>query len=536
MMSHIPPSRRVTQAVSNAFKRSRQFHIRAEFLNSSVVGARNPRCGGSFWLGLLASAFLALASACGSGPAHVQARSVIEECEPGEAPPGARCGWVTVFEDRDRAVGRTINLRVVVYPAQSRDPQPDPLFFLAGGPGQGAAQVSSVLAGMFRDVRQDRDLVFIDQRGTGESNGLHCELDTDDLELLFSSDYAYQSIQQCLAEFDADVRHYTTPVAMDDLDEVRAQLGYNKINLWSGSYGTRAALVYLRRHGERVRSAVFDGAAPLAMKLPVSFSEDAQRALDLMLDACEEENPCRNRFPHLRRKLDELLDHLPMQPDLVTAKHPRTGDYIDLAIDQDVVARAVHVALYVPELASMLPLLIERAHGGDFDGLLALALSMESAPSESRISLGMFFSVICAEDLPWIDGRERRQAASGLFAGESTMELWDKVCEIWPRGAIAQDYREPVLSAVPALVLSGALDPVTPPRWGDKLSEGLSNARHIVVPGAAHGTSSQGCVPDLIEQFIRDGSSEGLDDGCVATIDRPPFFVTHAGPPMEAEQ
>ncbi len=522
--------------MSSPFEFPRQTETQPDYLEPSGQGPRNPRRGGSFWRSLLASAALGFACACGSGAAAVESQAVIEECEPGEWPRNARCGWVTVFEDRDRAVGRTINLRVVVYPAQRRDPQPDPLFVLAGGPGQGAAQLSSVLSEMFRDVRRDRDLVFVDQRGTGESNGLHCELDTDDLQLLFSSDYAFEAIQQCLSQFDADVQHYTTPAAMDDLDEVRAKLGYDKINLWGGSYGTRAALVYLRRHAERVRSVVFDGAAPLSMKLPLSFPQDAQRALELMLDACEQRDLCRQRFPDLRRKLAELLERLATQPDVVAAKHPRTGDGVELAIHRDVFTTALRGALYSPESAALLPLLIERAHGGDFDGLLALAVALESAPSEGRISLGMFFSVICAEDLPWIDARERREAASGAFGGESTMELWDKVCEIWPRGAIAESYREPVLSAVPALVLSGALDPVTPPRWGDKLSDGLSNARHIVVPGAAHGTSSQGCVPDLIEQFIRDGSSESLDEACVTALDRPPFFVTPAGPPMEAER
>ncbi len=180
----------------------------------------------------------------------------------------------------------------------------------------------------------------------------------------------------------------------------------------------------------------------------------------------------------------------------------------------------------------MVPLFIDQAHGGDFGGLLALALSLESQPEKTRISLGMFFSVVCAEDLPWIDDRERRREASGTFLGESLAEMWDSVCAEWPRGAVEQGYHEAVRSDVAALVLSGALDPVTPPRWGDKLAEGLSRARHIVVPGLGHGTSSAGCVPELIAQFIRDAAAEGLDIACVQKLRRPPFFVTHGGPTM----
>ena len=489
----------------------------------------------SVWTGILASAVIVFICACTSGGAAEDSQTVLGECEPGEWPRDARCGWIEVFEDREGATGRTIDLRVVVLPALSRVPEPDPLFVLAGGPGQGAAQLSAVLSTMFRDVRQHRDLVLVDQRGTGESNALDCEFDTDDLQALVSTEQAFQRIQQCLADYDADLRQYTTPVAMDDLDDVRARLGYDTINLWGGSYGTRAALVYLRRHGGHVRSVVFDGAAPLAMKLPLSFPEDAQAALDLMLDACEEEVPCRKRFPELRRQLSDLLGRLAVRPARISTKHPRTGDSIDIEIDRDVLAGALRGALYIPELASMLPLLIERAHRGDFDGLLALTDALDSAPESVRISLGMFFSVVCAEDLPWIDSEERSRRASGTFAGDSTGQLWERVCATWPRGAIPENYHDPVHSPVPALVLSGALDPVTPPHWGNTLAGGFSRVRHIVVPGAGHGASGLGCVPELVADFIEAASPDGLDDDCVKSLTRPPFFASHAGPPMEEE-
>ena len=461
---------------------------------------------------------------------------MLEECEPGNGPLGAQCGTVRVFEDRSRASGRTIDLRVVVHPALSRDSQPDPLFVLAGGPGQAAAQLGSVLAAMFRDVRQDRDLVFVDQRGTGESNGLPCDMDTEDLESISNVDFVVETLRQCAEGYDADLRFYTTPVAMDDLDEVRGKLGYSTINLWGGSYGTRAALVYLRRHGEHVRSVVLDGAVPLAMKLPLSFPEDGQRALDLTFNACELEDPCRKRFPDLRRKFARLLDRLERQSMRVSVEHPRTGEDVDFEVQRDFVASSLQGALYSPATASMVPLCIEQAYRGDFGGLLALAVSLDGQPAQTRISLGMFFSVVCVEDLPWIDAREWHRRASGTFLGESIVDRWDSVCAEWPRGAVEEGYHEPVRSDVAALVLSGELDPVTPPRWGDKLAEGLSKARHIVVPGLGHGTSHAGCVPELIAEFIRDPESEELDVACVQMLRRPPFFVTHGGPTMADSQ
>ena len=429
-----------------------------------------------------------------------------------------------------------IDLNVVVYPGLSRDPQPDPLFVLVGGPGQGAAQLSEPLAEMFREVRRDRDLVFVDQRGTGESNGLPCEADTDDLQAAFSMEFAVESLRRCLEEYDADPRFYTTPVAMDDLDEVRAWLGYERINLWGGSYGTRAALVYLRRHGEHVRSAVFDGAVPLEMVFPGSMPGDGERALDLMLAACEAEDACRQRFPDLRRDTTDLLERLERRPERAVTRHPRTGELIEMDVSRRVVASVLWQALYSPVGASMLPLVIDQAHGGDFRGILAMALASELIPQEFAVSSGMFFSVICAEDMPWAGRAERESRSFGSILGDSVQEMWERVCEIWPRGEIPEAYRQPFQSSVPALVLSGSLDPVTPPRWGERLAESLPDARHVVVPGAAHGTSSVGCVPEMIADFIRDASPAGLDDGCVGAVDRPPFFVTNAGPAMAAEQ
>ena len=498
--------------------------------------AKTTRVSRLIGVALIGSVALSILSGCGTGGESAEHQDVLGECEPEQGLRNARCGQIQVFEDRDRATGRMIDLQVVVFPALDNDPQPDPLFVLVGGPGQGAAQLSSRLVDVFHDVRRERDIVFVDQRGTGKSNGLDCDLESDDLQALFSKDRAVAELEKCLAGYDADLRHYTTPVAMDDLDEVRAKLGYANINIWGGSYGTRAGLVYLRRHGEHVRSIVLDGAVPLAMKLPLSFPEDAQRALDLMVAACETEAACHARFPELRPKLDAVLERLAKRSARVAVNHPTSGAVVDLELHQDVLAGALHAALYSPPAASMIPLLIEQAHAGDFEGLLALALAGESAPAEARVSLGMFFSVVCAEDLPWIGDEELRSRALGTFLGDSTAAMWRRVCAFWPAGSVGADYHEPVRSEIPALALSGAFDPVTPPRWGDQLAEGLANVRHIVVPGAAHGTSGAGCVPDLIAEFIRDGSAEGLQDGCVEELRRPPFFVTHSGPAMGAAE
>ena len=479
-------------------------------------------------------ASLLAASACAPPSDVVEPASTLKECRPDDGPIDALCGRVTVFEDRERSEGRTIDLNVVVFPALSREPEPDPLFVLVGGPGGGAAQASSQLMTMLRmrKVQEDRDIVFVDQRGTGDSNGLPCESDRDDLESITSPEIemAVEEVKKCLGSYDADLRLYTTPIAMDDLDQVRAELGYGKINLWGQSYGTRAASVYLRRNGDNVRTVVLDGVAPVTMKLPLDFPRDGQRALDLMLEACEQDESCAERFPNVRQRLTTLLQRLEKKPARAQLRHPRTGETEDAVIGRDFVATALMGALYSPVSTSLLPMLIEQAEAGDFHGLLALATAGE--PSADQMSRGMFFSVVCAEDLPWVDRQERREKAAGTFLGEFMAEAWGKVCQEWPRGVIADDYHEPVRSEVPALVLSGEFDPVTPPSRGDEILQGLANARHIVVPGIGHGVSHMGCVPNLIAQFIREGTADELDAECVKKLHRPPFFVTSAGPAM----
>ena len=482
---------------------------------------------------LVAGCAALLLPGCGFPDLEPPEQSLLRECDPADGFDDALCARIPVFEDRDRASGRTIDLRVVVYPAFDNDPRPDPLFVLVGGPGLGAVQASSSVARALRKVREERHIVFVDQRGTGESNGLDCDLDTDDLNLALSPEHGIEHLKHCLSDYDSDLRHYTTPVAMDDLDEVRDKLGYSRINIWGGSYGTRAALVYLRRHGDRVRSVVLDGAVPPGMKIPLSFPEDMQRALDLMLDACEREDPCQERFPELRSQLAAVLDRLRKNPARLTINHPRTGEPVSFSLARDAVVESLGAALYSPQTASMLPILIEQAYSGDFAGLLALTFALE--PGEGgHLSLGMFFSVVCAEDLPWFDEDERRSRAFGSFVGESLAKRWAQICGFWPHGNVSAGFHDPVRSEVPALVLSGELDPVTPPRWGEQLAAGLTNMRHVVVPGAAHGTSAEGCLPKLIAGFIRAGSADGLDFGCVEGRERPPFFVTASGPSMGA--
>lgn len=474
---------------------------------------------------------VALAAASCAPQPQATAIDRLHECAIEEGPAGAYCGTLSVFENRASGQGRRIALKIVVAPALRRDAAPDPLFILEGGPGAGAATLAGARLPMFRRFRTDRDLVFVDQRGTGESNRLGCDPTAAELdEVATDDDRAIARIRACLAALDADPRLYTTSIAMDDLDDVRAFLGYDRINLWGGSYGTRAALVYLRQHEARVRAVVLDGVAPQDMRLPLHTARDAQRALDRLIADCAADGACAAAFPALGADTRALFARLEAERPVVRGVHPRTGLPLEMPLSRRDAALVVFRALYVPELASLLPRVLTDAAAGNYQGLLALAFSSAPEGDKRDMAIGMHLSVVCAEDIARITPADRVDADASGFLGAAMFDAQYAACSFWPKGDVPEGYYAPVTSERPVLILSGADDPVTPPAWGDHVAPHLPKSRHFVVPGAGHITLTRGCVPKLVEQFLSTASVDGLDPACTGTLTRPPFFVTPTGP------
>lgn len=453
----------------------------------------------------------------------------LQPCVLADGPPDAYCGRLQVFEDRDAKRGRTIDLKIVVAPALRRDAKADPLFVFEGGPGGGAATLAPYRIPMFRRFQTDRDIVLVDQRGTGDSNPLDCSpadaVQDDDLRSL--EEYPIERYRTCLERLDADPRLYTTAIAMDDIDDVREYLGYESINLWGGSYGTRAALVYLKRHEAAVRSVVLDGVAPPDMRLPLYAARDSQRALDRLLDDCAGDRVCAAAFPDLRGTVATLWTRLAEHPR-VAFTHPRTGEPREVTLSPRLIAVVVFQSLYSPEIAALLPRLLTDAAGGNLHGLLALAFTRDMP--KGAMSDGLFLSIVCAEDLPRIAADEIARETTGRFMGTTMFDTQMKPCEFWPRGRVPDDYYAPVTSSKPVLVFSGEDDPVTPPSWGDSVARHLTNARHIVVPGAGHITLTRGCVPELVAAFLSVADAAKIDPACLAKLSRPPFFDRYTGP------
>ncbi|HSJ76508.1 MAG TPA: alpha/beta fold hydrolase, partial [Gemmatimonadales bacterium] len=281
-----------------------------------------------------------------------------------------RCGTLRVVENRQTRTGRTIDLHVAVLPAQRPESAPDPLFILAGGPGQGARDYAPFVQRAFKEVRRARDIVLVDARGTGASNPLNCNRG-DPLEFLSASSI---DPTPCLQLLKGDPRFYTSEPVVDDIDDVRAALGYERINLWGGSYGTRAALVYARRHAAHVRSVVLDGAAPFEIELPLYNAGNAQRALDRLLADCAAEPECRAAFPRLREEIGEVLARLDQGSVRVSLRHPQNNRPVDFTVSRSAFASGIRGMLYVPVHASLIPLMVHEAAQGDFSPFAALSL------------------------------------------------------------------------------------------------------------------------------------------------------------------
>jgi pimeloyl-ACP methyl ester carboxylesterase len=453
----------------------------------------------------------------------------LHECRLPKFPTAAQCGTLDVAEDRSRPDGRHIGIGVVVFPANTLDPKPDPLFLIPGGPGQ-SVDALAPLVGAFADVRRKRDLVLVDPRGTGRSAPLECAAlkARDPFDELTELDATNNASRRCLAELTAqgkaDVAQYTTAAVVADLDAVRAALGYARINLWGGSYGTRVAQEYLRRHPEQVRSAVLDGVAPPSLNISVDLWPSRETALASVLAACAADGACRDAYPDLRATLGQIRERLGAGRRIAVAD-PRTGRMREIALNFDTVVGALQALTYSPELSSVIPPLLARAAAGDFAPLLAAGLLFTDDLSRT-MNLALQYAVVCAEDAPRATNGDTERVFAGLLA-PALARRYLAACEGWPHATMPDDFHAPLVSDKPVLLLSGALDPVTPPARGELVAKTLSNSRHVVAAGYGHIVSPHACAPRLIEKFVDEAGFRSLPQSCLdylAASRRPPLF------------
>jgi len=444
----------------------------------------------------------------------------------------AQCGELEVAEDRAAPASPHIRLKVAVIPALDRSGPRDPLFVLAGGPGQAATDFYVSAAPALARVQRERDIVLVDQRGTGGSNALDCEYPEEDELAEMTPAQIRRLTRSCLAALKSDPRHYTTSVAVRDLDEVRAALGYEHVNLYGVSYGTRVAQHYLRRYPKRVRAVILDGVVPPGLVLAADSALQAQRALNLIFERCRADPECHAAFPDPAGAFVTLRSRLTRQPAIVSMPDPVTGVVTSETI------RAIHLQIatrflsYAAERAALLPLLLDEATTRNNLAPLAAQAELLATRYANSLSIGMHNAVVCTEDAPLIDpARIDRLALEKSYLGTLQLDGLIEICKVWPRGTIDADFHAPIASAVPVLLLSGTVDPVTPPSYAEEARRALSQSIHVVIEGQGHGQLGVGCVPRLLADFLERGATQELDVSCARTISPAPFFTSFAGPP-----
>lgn len=489
-------------------------------------------------LGFIALLMLMVFYGCGPAPeSEVDKAAFMKVCpgfvETGKPPLvfGAECGELSVKENPDDPASADIVLSVLRLPAISPAPAADPLFLIQGGPGGSSIEMANQIHAYFTDVRKNRDLIFVDQRGTGKSNPLHCDLTGENIDLLSEAEQIelqQSQLKKCAEQYQSNAEFYTTVHAVQDLEAVRKALGYQQINLWGGSYGTRVALEYARRYPQQARAIVLDGVAPVAITLPKYFARDAMAALAAVNNECRVQTDCATEFGDIVQKAETVLQRLRNAQEKgevirVHYEHPRNQNKEELYLTPRTFSSLIFMSLYSRDLTVLLPRAISTAEQEDYRLIAALASLSSEQMQFMNIAQAMRYSVICNEDWPQMTAADIAQSES--FIGINFMQEMAAICAFWPKAQLPADYWQPIKSDVPALLLSGKHDPVTPEYWAKLVGEHLTNATLLSAAGGNHSISTEGCVPQIIAQFIERAAMQSVKTECVNNIKPLPLVL-----------
>ncbi len=446
----------------------------------------------------------------------------------------ARCGWLTRPENPAEPDDGSIEIRIAVVPALSPNPRSDALTVINGGPGGSSLDMYADMAATFSAIRRERDVLIVDQRGTGQSNPLDCAR-LEEAGMEESAQVVRQATEACLAELPADPRYYTTSIAVQDLEAARQALGYESLNVYGVSYGTRVAQHYARQYPANVRTLIIDGVIPPEVPLGPNAALNAQRTLTRLFERCKADDACRGRFPDLQAQLAALDQRLEESPVSMTVAHPVTGEPTPIEVTRNHLLITLRLLSYAPETIRLIPLIIdEAADSENYVPLASNALRIEKELT-GAIRFGMHNSVICTEDAPFF-GELDGYALEETYIGPQQARSLVTICESWPKGPMDEHLRRPLSVDVPTLILSGEEDPITPPEYGSMANDALPDSLHLIGGGQGHGVIGRGCIPQLAAEFVNTGSLVGLETGCVDRLTHPSFFLNLLGPvpPVEA--
>jgi pimeloyl-ACP methyl ester carboxylesterase len=439
----------------------------------------------------------------------------------------ARCSVLKVPEDPDHPNRRTLSIHIAVIPATSGRALPDPLVPLMGGPGEDAISAASLFAERFAPLLENHDLLLVDQRGTGLSAPLNCHLfsletATDNVRDFFPID----AVQRCRRQLEAraDLTKYTYAYFATDLEKVRQALGYGPLNLYAASYGTRAAQAFLRQYPQSARTVFLGSVVPIDSGGPLAFAKTEQTALEHTFANCAAEPACQKAFPDLRGEFQKMLARL----DAGSVRVPVPGSRsARVTLPRGRVVEWFRSELYRPSDSAALPWIIHRASAGDWSPIVAGILT-SSRNADEDLSWGVFFSITCSEDIPFVTKEDADRETRGTWLGGYRLHQQHAACEQWPKTPLPSGYHEPISANVPTLFVTGDLDGGTPLWFTDRVSKGFSNQATAVIHGQGH-TEWNDCIAELYGQLVRSGSLSGVNTKCPG-VPLPPFKITSAAP------
>lgn len=469
----------------------------------------------------------------------------LEPCDIGRRGNGAPtmrayCTAFDVPENHAAPAGRHIRLHVALVRAESAQAEPDLVTFLDGGPGGAATDDYPSIAGAFEPLRRQRAVLLVDQRGTGGSNVLDCDEGEHASERIGenhgsaaaatagdSSARSAAALRDCVARLAprAAPQYYATTDAVEDLELVRRALGSPPLDLIGVSYGTRMAQQYARRYPQAVRAIVLDSSVPNSLALGSEHARNLEDVLQSLFKRCAAEQSCSSRYGDPYQTLHRLLAKLGDHPQQLTLRDPFTFSVQQKTIDAGALVQLVRLYMYSPYTAALVPYVLQEADRGHFEPLLGQAQVVVGDVSDS-LTGGMSLSVICAEDA---DRLKPNPADANTVMGDGLTRWLLKSCPLWPHGARPAGFNEPLGIGVPVLLLAGELDPVTPPRYAAEIARTLPHSRVLNVAGQGHGLVSVGCMPRLLDDFLRKPDVRSLDAGCLGQLGPTPFFIDANG-------
>jgi pimeloyl-ACP methyl ester carboxylesterase len=446
-----------------------------------------------------------------------------------------RCGYVSVPQERSNPDSPTIRLAIVIFQAQNDFSAPDPVIFLSGGPGEKTVTNAFALSQILAPYRDKRDLIFFDQRGVGLSEpALECPELTESLfDLLAEKDpdvtlrTQYESIMACgdrLVAEGHNLSAYNTAENAADVDDIRQALGYERMNLYGGSYGTLLAQTVMRNHPQHLRSVVLGAVLPAEKSFFVHVPTTIVNAALQLMEACATDQACDGAYPDLQQTLYDTVERLNAEPVPITVTNPLDGESYDTWLTGDAIFGNLVLFLYITDIIPVLPQAIHDVANGDYE--LMTQLSSTSMALFDALSRGMEFSVLCAEDLIGVtpaDYLETRRQIPAPLAGSADPEdviEYDffGICEKWPVEQADPAIKQPVVSDIPTLILAGEFDPVTPVVYAEEVADHLSNSYLYAFPGVGHNVLvASSCARDIAGQFLGDPTSEP-DANCIAEM------------------